>query len=83
MKSAVEGLESRSDRKCIECGEGEMGVEANGRWSGGGEVIGAFCFSSGDLKPEPAKGFFLYKGSGLGDLRIFLKCPQVLTIFLI
>lgn len=51
MKSAVEGLESRSDRKCIEA---EMGVEANGRWSGGGEVIGAFCFSSGDLKPEPA-----------------------------
>lgn len=51
MKSeaaAVEGVESRSDRKCRECGEGEMvklGFEANGRWrSGGGEVIGAFLF---------------------------------------
>lgn len=49
-EAAVEGEGLRSDRKWRECGEGEMvdgrwlGFEGDGRWSGGGEVTGAFCF---------------------------------------
>lgn len=48
-------------------------------------MIGAFCFGSGDLKPEPAKGFCTkLQGIGFSDFKKIAKMPPLtITIFFI